>query len=66
MSKHRVHSGFDGSEEISLREWKNRALCAELEVRDLLKEQQRLQYLLEELTDDFAALHTSNYKGKVV
>jgi hypothetical protein len=40
--------------QTTLEEWRNRALTAELEVRDLLKEQQRLQYLIEELTNELA------------
>ena len=38
----------------TMEEWRNRALTAELEVRDLLKEQQRLQYLIEDITNELS------------
>lgn len=50
------------SENCVVEYWRSRALAAEVEVRDLLKEQQRLQYLVEELTNRLAV----SVNGKTV
>jgi hypothetical protein len=46
--------------QLTLEDWRDRALSAELEVRDLLKEQQRLQYTLEEVTNELARTGARN------
>lgn len=54
-----INSGSP-SKSMTLEDWRDRALTAELEVRDLLKEQQRLQYLIEELTNELSRTGARN------
>jgi uncharacterized protein YlxW (UPF0749 family) len=59
-----VITGAVRLEQTSLDEWRQRAFSLQVEVRDLLIEQQRLQYLVESLTNHLAVAHRETQEAQ--